>query len=206
MAELTAAEAGPRDPLGRSFVRRMWGIAAGVTALASGTVIYAALHNLPQLFRDGLDWGYDIVFYVMGAVLYGRGKRVEQAGAFFLAGVMAVAGLHTVYDLWDKVLNPRPIEPVALGFSAVTAAGFGFVVVWLLLPFRQSRNPLIEATWLSARNTMISTAAYSGVNFVARLATSRAVEYGLDVFAAGLSFQAAYVIARDAWRDERGKE
>jgi len=188
------------DPLGRLYARRMWTLALGVLVLASAQVIYAQLNNLPQLRRDGLDWGYDVVFYAMAALLYGRSARAERIGALVLGIVMVVAGLDTLNDLAMKIREPRPIEPMVLGFSAATAAASGFIYVGLLLPFRESDNPLIEATWLSARNSMISSAGYAGVTFFARLATSRAVEYGLDVFAAALSFQAAYVIIRDALR------
>jgi hypothetical protein len=190
------------DPLGRLFARRLWALAAGILVFAAAQVLYAQLNALPQLRRDGLDWGYDVVFYAMAALLYGRGDRAERAGAIVLGLVMLVAGLDTLNDLALKIREPRPIEPLALGFSAATAAASGFIFVGLLLPFRGSENPLIEATWISARNGMISSAAYAGVTLVARLATSRAVEYGLDVFAAALSFQAAYVILRDALRHQ----
>jgi Co/Zn/Cd efflux system component len=188
------------DPLGRKYAVRMWALALGILVFASAQVIYAQLNGLPQLRRDGLDWGYDVVFYAMAALLYGRGDRAERTGALVLGVVMLVAGLDTLNDLAMKIREPRPIEPMVLGFSAVTAAASGFIFVGLLLPFRESDNPLIEATWVSARNSMISSAGYAGVTFCARLATSRAVEYGLDVFAAVLSFQAAYVIIRDALR------
>lgn len=188
------------DPLGRLFVLRMWAIALGVLVFAAGQVIYAQAHELYQLRRDGLDWGYDVVFYLMGAVLYGRGERAERAGALALGAVLLIAGLDTLNDLRLKILDPRPIEPMVLGFSAITAAASGFIVVGLLSPFRGVDNPLIEANWLSARNSMISSAAYAGMTFFARLATSRVVEYGLDVFGALLSFQAAYVIFRDTLR------
>jgi Co/Zn/Cd efflux system component len=186
------------DPLGRQYARRMWALALGILAFASAQVIYAQVNGLLQLRRDGLDWGYDVVFYAMAALLYGRGDRAERTGALVLGLVMVVAGLDTLNDLAMKIREPRAIEPMVLGFSAVTAAASGFIFVGILLPFRESDNPLIEATWLSARNSMISSAAYAGVTLFARLATSRAVEYGLDVFAALLSFQAAYVIIRDA--------
>lgn len=192
------------DPLGRRFALRLWALALAVLLFAAAQVAYAHVNGLPQLRRDGLDWGYDVVFYAMAAALYGRGDRAERTGALVLGAVMVVAGLDTLNDLAMKIREPRPIEPLALGFSAATGAIFGFVVVGLLLPFRDSDNPLIEATWLSARNSMISSAAYAGVTLMARLAASRAVEYGLDVFAAGLSFQAAWIIFRDTLQ-RRGK-
>jgi len=201
---LLSSNAAANDPLGALYVRRMWALAIGVLVFATAQVVYAQVNGLPQLRRDGLDWGYDVFFYAMAAVLYGRGDRAERAGAIMMGAVMLVAGLDTLVDLAWKIREPRAIEPLALGFSAATAAVSGFVYVGLLLPFRESENPLIEATWVSARNGMISSAVYAGVTLFARLAASRIVEYGLDVFAAALSFQAAYVILRDALR-QRGK-
>ena len=191
------------DPLGRRFARRMWVLAIGIFVFAGAQVLYAQMNGLPQLRRDGLDWGYDVVFYAMAAVLYGRGDRAERAGALVLGAVMALAGFDTLLDLVLKIREPRAIEPLALGFSAATAALSGFIFLGLLLPFRESRNPLVKATWLSARNSLLSSVAYASVTLVARLATSRTVEYGLDIFAAALSFQAAYIIFRDALR-QRG--
>jgi hypothetical protein len=193
------------DPLGRRFSARMWGIGLGILVFATGQVAFAWVNDLPQLRRDGLDWGYDVVFYLMAAALYGRGDRAERIGALFQGAVMAVAGFDTLNDLYLKIQTPRAIEPMALGFSAATAAASGFIVVGLLLPFRSASNPLIEATWLSARNSMISSAAYAGVTLFARLASSRLMEYGLDLFGAALCFQAAYVIFRDALRRPAGE-
>ncbi|MDB5597084.1 MAG: hypothetical protein JWM36_4045 [Hyphomicrobiales bacterium] len=189
------------DPEGRAYLRTIWGIALGILVFAGGVVVFAHLNGLRQLLKDGLDWGYDVVLYGLAAVVYGRSARAERICAIAIGAVMAVAGVHTLYDLWDKIGNPRPIEPATLEFSAITAAASGFLVVGLLLRFRHSENPLIQATWLSSRNSMLSTAVYSFVSLFARLATSRLVEYGLDVFAAVLCFQAAWVILRDVMRD-----
>ncbi|MDB5509131.1 MAG: hypothetical protein JWL93_1600 [Hyphomicrobiales bacterium] len=191
------------DPEGQIYARRIWGIAGG-TALFAACVIGVALFiGSRQLLKDGFDWGYDVVLFAASAIVYGRGPQAERACALLIGIVMATAGFHTLYDLWDKVVAPRPIEPMTLGFSALSAATFGVIVVALLLRFRHSENPLIHATWVSSRNAMISTALYSSVSLFARLATSRHMEYALDLFAAGLCFQAAVVIARDVLRDAR---
>ncbi|MBX9740423.1 MAG: hypothetical protein K2X62_10135 [Beijerinckiaceae bacterium] len=191
------------DPEGQSYARRIWGIAIGTAVFAACVVAVAMYIGSRQLLKDGFDWSYDVVLFAMSAIVYGRSAQAERVCALLIAVVLAVAGLHTLYDLWDKIVDPRPIEPVTLGFSALSAALFGVVVVALLLRFRRSDNPLIHATWISSRNAMISTALYSSVSLFARLATSRHMEYGLDVFAAGLCFQGAYVITRDVMRDAR---
>jgi Co/Zn/Cd efflux system component len=144
----------------------------------------------------------DVVFAVNDVMAVGATAALRDQG-YRVPQDMAVAGFDTLLDLALKIREPRPIEPMALGFSAATAALSGFVFVGLLLPFRESRNPLVAATWLSARNSLISSVAYASVTLVARLATSRTVEYGLDILAAGLSFQAAWIIFRDALRQRR---
>lgn len=194
------------DAEGRAYLRTIWGIALGILLFAGSVVVFASWIGSRQLLKDGLDWGYDVVLYGLAAAVYGRGERAERICALAIGTVMAVAGLHTLYDLWDKIVDPRPIEPMTLSFSAITAAASGFLVVAVLLRFRHSDNPLIQATWLSSRNSMLSTAVYSFVSLFARLATSRYIEWGLDVFAACLCFQATYVILRDVRRDARAHD
>ena len=52
-----------------------------------------------QLLKDGLDWGYDIVLTGIAAFVFGRGVWIERVSAFVIAMILAVAGLHTLYDL-----------------------------------------------------------------------------------------------------------
>ena len=112
---------------------------------------------------------------------------------------MAVAGLHTLYDLWDKIVRPRPIEVWTLGFAAASAIVIAFLVVGALWRFRREQNPVIKATWLSSRNDAISTTGFALLGLAARVAPVRWPEYLFDLLVAGLCFQATWAI----WRSLR---
>jgi Co/Zn/Cd efflux system component len=188
----------PLDAEGRLYARTIWAIALGILFFAIGVVAVAWGLDNRQLLKDGLDWAYDVVFYGVAALVFGRGLMAERIAALCLACVMLVAGLHTLWDLWDKVLRPRPIEPWALGFSAGSAIAIAILIILALFRFRRTANPLIKATWLSSRNDLVSTTGYALVGLGAKLAPVRGPEYALDLYAAALAFQASWAIWRAA--------
>ncbi|KAA2242078.1 hypothetical protein [Salinarimonas soli] len=191
------------DGAHRAYRRTIWLIALSILAFSSLQALWALSIGSAQLLKDAIDWVYDVALYIIAALVFGRGVRAEQASALVIAGVLAVAGVHTLYDLWDKVVQPRPIEPFTIGFSAVSSAIIGYLVLAALLRFRGDANPLIRATWVSARNAAISTTVFSTATYLTRTATSRWPEYGLDLFGAALLFQGAGAIVLATWRDRR---
>ena len=187
----------------RAYVVTIWGIALGILVFAAGVVLAALSLGNQQLFKDGVDWVYDVVLYGIAAVVFGRDARAERLAALAIGAVMAVAGFHTLYDLWAKILNPRPIEIWALGFSAGSAVAIAVLIVGLLWRFRGETNPVIKATWLSSRNDVISTTGFALLGLVARIAPVRWPEYLFDLLVAGLCFQASWAIWRSVSRDRR---
>jgi Co/Zn/Cd efflux system component len=181
---------------GRAYTRTIWAIALGILLFAAGVVAVALVIGNRQLMKDGLDWAYDVALYGVAALVFGRGATAEHVAAMAIGAIMAVAGAHTLYDLWDKIANPRPIEVWFLGFSAASAIGVAVLIIAALLRFRASDNPLIKATWLTSRNDLISTTGYALVGFFARVAPVRGPEYAFDLFAAFLNFQATWAIWR----------
>src|SRR5215212_4403810 len=119
--------------------------------------------------------------------------------------ILAVAGVHTLYDLWDKIAAPRPIEVTTITFSATTAIVIAYLVVDALWRFRRHPNPLIQATWLSSRNDAVSTTFAAFVILAVRLAPVRWPEYAADLVFASLSFQATWAIIRAERRDEQAR-
>ena len=176
------------------YRRIIWTIPFAIFFFACGVVATAMSSGNRQLLKDGLDWGYDVALYGVAAFVFGRGAGVERAAALAVAAILTFAGLHTLYDLWDKYVNPRPIEVLTLEFSALSAIVIAYAIVAALFRFRHSENPLVLATWLSSRNDSISTTFYALLGLAARLLPVRWPEYALDVFSAGLAFQAAGAI------------
>lgn len=186
-----------------AYKRTIWAIAGGILIFAAGQSFWALSIGSRQLLKDALDWGYDVVIYALAAVVFGRGVRAEQAAALIIAAILAVAGLHTLYDLWDKIVTPRPIEPFTIGFSAVSATVIGYMILFALLRFRKDENPLVRATWVSTRNAVIMTTIFATATYFTRMATARGPEYALDILSAGLLFQGAGAIALATLRDRR---
>ena len=179
-------------------------IAGGIFALMAAQVAWALAIGNRQLLKDGVDWIYDALLYGLAAAVFGRGDRAEKVSALAIAAIMAAAGASTIYDLYDKIVDPRPIDTLVLGFSAVSAIVVAILVVGALWRFRRSQNALIQATWLSSRNDVIKTVFYSALGFLARVWPERWPEYLLDVFSIYLCFQATWVITAQARRAARG--
>lgn len=194
------------DAEGQTYKRVMWTITAGILAFGALQSGWALAIGSRQLLKDGLDWGYDVVLNGIAAFVFGRGVRIERLSAFGIALILAVAGVHTLYDLWDKIANPRSIEITTITFSAVTAIVIAYLVIGALWRFRHNPNPLIQATWLSSRNDAISTTFAALIIMATRLAPVRWPEYAADLAFAGLSFQATWAIIRAEWRDKRAGE
>ncbi|MFJ5369606.1 cation transporter [Bosea sp. CER48] len=178
----------------------IWGIALGILIQAVATVVWALAIGNAQLFKDGVDWVYDVVLYGIAALVFGRDDRAERMAAVAIGVVLAVAGLHTLYDLWDKIQRPRPIEFWTLGFAAASAIVIALLVIAALWRFRREENPVIKATWLSSRNDAISTTGFALLGLAARVAPVRWPEYLFDLFVAGLCFQATWAIRRSLRR------
>ena len=202
-----SADPAPNPPVFAGSVRAykltIWAIAGGILVFAAGQAVWAMSLGSRQLLKDALDWGYDVVIYALAAVVFGRGVRAEQAAALIIAAVLAAAGFHTLYDLWDKIVQPRPIEPFTIGFSAVSATLIGYIILLALLRFRRDENPLVRATWVSTRNAVIMTTIFAAATYFTRMAPARGPEYALDVLGAALLFQGAGAIALATMRDRR---
>lgn len=190
-------------PGGRAYKRAVWTIAAGILVFGAAQSVWALSIGSRQLLKDGLDWAYDVALYGIAAFVFGRGVAVERLSALVIAAILALAGCHTLYDLWDKVANPRPIEALTIGFSAASAIAIAYLVIAALWRFRADPNPLVQATWLSSRNDAIATTIFALLVMATRLAPMRWPEYALDVVFAGISFQATVAIVR-AERRARG--
>jgi Co/Zn/Cd efflux system component len=180
----------------RAYTLTIWGIALGILIFAICVVAWAMAVGNPQLFKDGVDWVYDVALYGIAALVFGRDDRAERLAALAIGAVMAVAGLHTLYDLWDKIVSPRPIEIWTLGFSAGSAIAVAFIIIGLIWRFRAEGNPVIKATWLSSRNDAISTTGFALVGLAARAAPVRWPEYLFDGIVAVICFQASWAIWR----------
>lgn len=190
----------------RRYRRRVLLIVGVIATLAGAQTLYALAVGNRFLLKDGIDWIYDVILWLVALAVFGRGRRFEEIAALGVAGVMVIAGAHTAYDLWDKVATGRRAEIWAAGWSAFSAIGLALFVVGLMLRFRGAGNPLIAATWLASRNDAISTTAFATIGFAARVSPSQLPEILLDIVLIGLNFQAAGAILLAVRRDWNRRE
>src|SRR3954452_11524988 len=92
-------------------------------------------------------------------------------------------------DIMEKIVAPRQIEPLQLGFSALSTVVIVLLVLAAVVRVRNRRNPLIETTWLSARNDAIFASIYAAVQFAVGMAPVRAPELALDALSVLLTLQ-----------------
>jgi Co/Zn/Cd efflux system component len=189
-----AAAGDAERPEARAFRVAIFAIAGGIFLFAAAETAFAFAIGNRQLVADGVDWIYDVALYALAAAVFGRGRKAEDIAAMLIAAIMFAAGCATLYDLWDKIVDPRPIEPFVLGFSAVSAFIVGVLAAAALWRFRHSGNSLITATWLSSRNDAIKQIFSSALSFSTRGYPERWPEYALDLFSALLAFQAAWAV------------
>ncbi len=183
----------------RAYTRTIWATVCGIFAMGAAEAALALHLDNRLLLKDALEWSYDVAIYAAAAISFGRGDRVERLSALAIAAVLAAAGFQGSYEVVRAIFIPPVIEPLTVGISSALIICEGIAVAAALWRFRASRNPLIEASWLSARNDAISATLFAVVIAVARLAPARWPQMAVDAFTAGLAFQAAWAIARDAW-------
>ena len=189
----------------KAYRRALIIILAVIGGLSAAQSAYALVIGNRFLLKDGLDWGYDVLLWALALWAFGRSMRIERYAAVVFALVMVVAGLHTAYDLWDKIAMGRRPELWVAGWSSFTMLAAATLTLSLMWRFRRADNPLVAACWLSTRNVAIVTAGFAVTTFFARTQTSQGYEIALDCLSIGLSFQAAFAIYAQI-RREAGPE
>ena len=187
-------------PEARIYHRTIMGIAALVLAICVGETLYGLMLDSRFLLRDGLEWGYDVVIYVTAALAFGRGLRAERFAGFALVFVLLGAGCVTIWQIWRAFADPPQVEPFAITLSGTLIILEAWVLVGLLWRFRRSHHPVIEATWLSARNDAVTSTFYALAMIAARLEPVTWPQMAVDSISAILCFQAGGRILRDLTR------
>ncbi|CAN1556287.1 hypothetical protein MCEMSEM23_02420 [Rhabdaerophilaceae bacterium] len=177
-----------------AYRRAVLVIVSAILLIAVPQILYAWAIGNRFLLKDGFDWSYDVVLWLVALACFGRGLRAENLAALAIAGVMFVAGCHTAYDLWDKISTGRRPEIWVAGWSSLTMVFIALLLLATMLRFRRSSHVLIAATWLSSRNSIVITLAFAAMSLFARTRAHQGFEIALDCLGIFLSFQAVFAI------------
>ena len=186
----------------RIYRRTIVAIAAMVLAIGIGETGYGLMLDSRFLIRDGLEWSYDAVIYTTAAAAFGRGERAERLAAYALAFVLLCAGFVTIWQIWRAYVEPPEIEPFGITVAGVLVIAEAWAVVGLLWRFRRSDHPVIEATWLSARNDAVTSTLYALVMMAARSMPLTGPQMIVDAISAILCLQAGVKILRELMRSK----
>ena len=184
----------------RIYRRTIAAITAIVVAIGFGETAYGLAVDSRYLIRDGLEWSYDVVIYAIAAVAFGRGERAERLAAYALALVLLFAGVVAIWQVWLAFIEPPEVDPVGNLVASLLVIAETWAVVGLLWRFRAARHPVIEATWLSARNDAVTSTLYALVMMAARSMPLTGPQMIVDAISAILCLQAGARILRELTR------
>ena len=186
----------------RIYHRTIIAIAALVLVIGVGETLYGFSLDSRFLVRDGMEWTYDVLIYATAAAAFGRGLRAERLAGFALALVLLGAGLVTIWQIWRTFVEPPEVEPFAITVAGLLIIAEAWVLVALLWRFRRSHRPVIEATWLSARNDAVTSTLYALAMMAARFEPMIWPQMIVDSISAILCLHASSRIFHDLLRAE----
>jgi Co/Zn/Cd efflux system component len=184
---------------GDGYVRTIWTVALLTVAIGCAEAAYGYFSSSKFLLKDGLEWGYGTVIYAISALSYGRTQEAESRAGALIAMVLATGGCQGLYEIVTELMVQEPDEPAGLAASSALSVLGALFVAGLLFRFRRSHDPVVEGSWLSARNDIITSGLNASVTFSTTLITAKWPRTAIDVLGVALAFQAASVVARDAW-------
>jgi Co/Zn/Cd efflux system component len=182
----------------------LWLAALAALLFCAGECVYGYWTGSGDVVKGGEQWLYDVLIYGLAAASLGRTRSIERRVAFFLLAIFVFGGFDGMRDVWAAVLDPaaESKEPLASDVFDITGC---VAEAMALIPLRTSRNPVLEATWLSARNSVLASVASAVVAVVCQAFTMSWPRIAVIALESLLAFQAAFVVARDV-KTEDGAE
>jgi hypothetical protein len=198
------ADENPSIPRGAGGHIPLWLAALAALLFCAGECVYGYWTGSGDVVKGGEQWLYDVLIYGLAAVSLGRTRSIERGVAFLLLTIFIFGGFDGMRDVWAAVHDPAAENNEPLASDVFDISGCVFEAM-ALIPLRASRNPVLEATWLSARNSVLASVASAVVAVVCHAFTMSWPRIAVIALESLLAFQAAFVVARDV-KTEDGVE
>jgi Co/Zn/Cd efflux system component len=154
-----------------------------------------------SLLADSVDFFEDaaVNLLIFAAIGWSVARRAQVG--MLLAGVMLMPAAAFLWTLWEKLSDPAPPEPFALGLTGLGALAVNLFCAFLLARHRAHPGGLAKAAFLSARNDALANVAIvaAGVVTAAQPSIWPVVLVGLGI--AWLNLDAA----QQVWRAARAE-
>jgi Co/Zn/Cd efflux system component len=191
----------------KSYTRTLWAVVAVTVGAGCIETALGLRQGSSLLVKDGAEWAYGATIYTIAALTYGRSAATEYKAGLLVALILAIGGVQGSYEIVSGLLSGLEDDD-AVGLAA--SSGFSMigalVVAGLLIRFRNSDDPVIEGSWLAARNDVVTSALDLGVVFILKLVPSRWPQVASDAIGVALAFRAASVVAHEALRMRTGEQ
>jgi Co/Zn/Cd efflux system component len=152
-----------------------------------------------SLFADSVDFLEDASVNFLIAMAVGWGAISRARVGMALAGILFIPGLATFWTAWEKFMSPLPPAPLPLTLVGAGALAINLSCAFMLVRFREHRDSLTRAAFLSARNDALANIAI----IVAGLVTAYTLSGWPDLIV-GLGIAAMNVgAAREVWSAAR---
>ncbi len=174
----------------------LWLAALAAMLFCAGECLYGYSSNSGDVLRGGFDWLYDVAIYGLAAVSLGRARSVERRAAIILLAIFVVGGFEGMHDVWAAFIHPGMNDDGGLASDVIDVSGCATEAV-MVIPFRRSRDPVLGATWLSARNSVFASLAGAIVTVACESYALRWPRIAVLALESVLAFQAAFVVASD---------
>jgi Co/Zn/Cd efflux system component len=123
-----------------------------------------------SLFADSIDFLEDSALNLLVLLALGWSARNRAILARFLAGILLVPGLATLWTAGHKFFAPLPPAPVPLSLTAFGALLVNLTAALLLARYRDHAGGLTKAAFLSARNDVLANLAIIAVGLITAFA------------------------------------
>ncbi len=183
----------------RRFISTLWLISIVAIVLGVLTLAYRGFSLSADYLEDVCVWAYDAAIYGLAAFSFGRGRLVERTATLMLAATLSLAGCQGLYELWRAVAPHTQMLAESAPFPATIVAAGACVEAALLYRFSACDDPLMRATWYSARNSAFLGLAGVGTLLLSQGASAAWPQMVVDSCDILLAFQAAAAIVLETF-------
>lgn len=112
-----------------------------------------------SLFADSIDFLEDTAINLLIFIGIGLSLAYRAKLGMFLAGVILIPGIATLWMAWNKVVSQVPPDAFDLSLTGLGALFVNLACAFLLVRFRHHQGSLTRAAFLSARNDVLANVA-----------------------------------------------
>ena len=157
-----------------------------------------------SLLADSIDFLEDTAVNVLILIGIGFSLAYRARLGMFLAGVILVPGLATLWMAWNKVISQTPPDALDLSLTGLGALFVNLTCAFLLVRFRHHQGSLTRAAFLSARNDALANIAIIAAGLLTLIWHSALPDLivGLGIFL--MNLDAAREVYQAARREHAG--